>query len=71
MSNDTPDWVKHVRMTHVDFKHLTWCGERISGWDFCDAEHAAENGRKQGRLVACKACVKAITDALQNGHDEI
>ena len=71
MSNNMPDFVKHVRRSHVDFQHLVWCGEPVTGWDFMDAEHAAENGRQQGRLVACKFCVKAITSALKNGHGEI
>lgn len=70
-NNDMPDYVKHVRMSHADFTHQTWCGNPVSGWDFLDAEHAAENGRKQGRLIACKSCVTAITKALENGHDEI
>lgn len=69
MPNSMPDYVKHVRMTHVDFKHMTWCGQPITGWDFVDAEHAAENGRKDGRLVACESCVRAITNALKNGHE--
>ena len=67
---DVPDYVHHVQMTHLDFKHMTWCGQRAIGWNFVDAEHAAENGRKDGRMVACKNCVSAITKALQNGHDD-
>lgn len=34
---------------------------------FQGVDHAAENGRQNGRLVACAECVSAITAALKNG----
>ena len=65
-----PDWVHCIRHTHVDRLKTNWCGRPATGWDFVGADHAAENGRKGGRLVACRQCVAAISDALRNGHDD-
>ncbi len=69
--SDRPEWVHCVRRSHVDLLHLTWCGRdlRLSPFEFAfvDASHAAENGDRKQRPVACLACVGAITKALRNG----
>lgn len=67
--NDRPDWIKCVRHTHEDLKTQSWCGRRLEVFEFAfmDADHAAENGRQGGRLVACGECAAAITAALGNG----
>lgn len=64
-----PEWVHCVGHVHVDLKGTTWCG-RLERPFFQDAAHAAENGRKGGRLVVCRECAAAITEALHNGHDD-
>ena len=67
---DRPDYVKCVAHEHVDLTGRSWCGREVAlEWHFFDPSHAAENGRQDGRLVACPACVAAITTALRNGHD--
>lgn len=47
----------------------TWCGRDLKGYGeehfcFIDASHAAINADNEGRLVPCRACAKAISDAL-------
>lgn len=62
--------MKCVEHSHVDLKGQTWCGRRVDPFEFAfqGADHAAENGRQQGSLVACRACVRKITEALKNGQ---
>lgn len=66
-----PDWINCVRHDHEDLKTTSWCGRKIISfeWAFTSVDHAAENGRQEGRLVACIACVEAIVAALRNGHE--
>jgi hypothetical protein len=64
------DYIKHIAHD-CDFPELkgkTWCGREVEGFAFVDIDHAAYNGRNEGRLVACKSCVAAVLKALQNGH---
>ena len=63
-----PDWVHCVEHTEAE----SWCGKTLplTEWRFLGADHAAENGRQGGRLVACRGCVEAISAALRNGHDD-
>lgn len=71
MGNEYPEWVHHVGLGYQDGrKNTAWCGSTDRPF-FQDATHAALNGRHQGRLVACPECVKAIHQALCNGHDDI
>lgn len=37
---------------------------------FQSIDHAALNGRNEGRLVACSECTTAIIAALSNGQEE-
>lgn len=62
-----PDWMMCV----VDGVTHSWCGRRVS-FEHCfeSIDHAAHNGRDEGRIVACKDCVLAITKALSNGYEE-
>ena len=67
--DDRPDWVRCIAHTHADLAGQAWCGRDVAGgWAFVDAAHAAENGRKGGRLVACPACAESVAAALANGH---
>ena len=71
MSKEYPEWVHHVGLGYQDGrKNVSWCGSTDRPF-FVDAGHAALNGLHQGRLVACPECVKAIHQALCNGHDDI
>jgi hypothetical protein len=66
-----PDYVHCVRHEHLELTGQSWCGRVLRDeWAFVNPSHAAENGRQGGRLVACPACVVAITAALQTGHDD-
>jgi hypothetical protein len=63
-----PEWIKCIRDNHEDNKGLSWCRRMVSGeWTFTDIDHAAMNGRNQGRLVACPECVKAVIAGLKEG----
>lgn len=68
-----PEWVHCVGYDHIARQRQTWCGRTLEPfeWMFMNPSHAAENGRQDGRLVACPACVEAITTALRNGADDI
>lgn len=49
---------------------LSWCGKQLwrYDWVFTSVDHAAMNGREDGRLVACKKCTRAIIKGLTNGQ---
>ena len=52
----------------------TWCGEvhPMNVACFGGLDHAAQNGLDGGRLLACKACVEAASNAmLQTGVMEM
>ena len=64
-----PEYVKcilDVGCQTNDFS--SWCGRDIRGeFSFVDIDHAALNGRKAGRLVACPECFERVVAALRNG----
>lgn len=66
-----PEYVKCVRRSNVERTRYTWCGRLIDVFEFAfvDVSHAAENGEQMAYLVACPACVEAITAALRNGSE--
>lgn len=68
--SDRPDWVHCVGIDAIrtDGK-TTWCGKSYELRPFFqDIDHAAFNGERGGRLVACPECVEEITRCLKNGH---
>ena len=68
---ERPDWVHCVGLGYQDGReNESWCGGSDKPF-FVDAGHAALNGKHRGRLVACPECVKAINEALCNGHDDV
>lgn len=61
------EYIKCVRLSS-QYK-ATWCGSGdVSG--FIDVDHAALNGKDEGRLVVCPECREAIVKALLNGCDD-
>ncbi len=67
-----PDWVQCINRTHEEHKGESWCGRpKAMEFRFTSLDHAAENGRQEGRLVACPDCVDAACTALRNGHKDI
>lgn len=63
-----PEYVKCIAHDHASLKNESWCGRFVGmEFHFQGADHAAESGRQNGRLVACTECVAAIYTALQNG----
>ena len=68
MLSNRPDYIRCIADVHEARKGFTWCGERADGWAFTGIDHAALNGRADGRLIACPECIKAATEALWNNH---
>lgn len=62
-----PEWVTCVADTRADHKGFAWCGRPIRGFSFADAEHAAQNGRNEGRLTVCPGCRDRLICALRHG----
>lgn len=72
MGTEYPEWVHHVAFGYEDGRQQkTWCGAPDPRPFFQNPTHAALNGLHGGRLVACPECVKAIHEALCNGHGDI
>ena len=69
---DRPEYIKCVLtgMQGGELKGKTWCGASVQGWTFFDPTHAALNGLKHGRPVACPECSGAIAKALENGRPQ-
>jgi len=61
------DYIKCVNL--VNTIGGSWCGGNQAG-RFVDVDHAALNGRNEGRLVVCPECREAIIKALNNGVDD-
>jgi hypothetical protein len=66
---ERPDYVVCVGRSHIDHKNETWCERRADGFVFAGIDHAAENGKAGGRLVACPQCVEQIGIALAFGNE--
>ena len=68
---DDKDWIIHIRHKHLDLNKTSWCGVDLNlDWAFENIDHAAYNGRAQGRLVACRACTDAVIKCLTEGQDD-
>lgn len=63
------EYIKCVRHTRDDSRHLTWCGREHHGleWLFQDLDHVAYNGLAGNRTLACGFCVRAATEAMRAG----
>ena len=67
-----PEYVKCVRYGDVNGVQQTWCGRQTTmEFHFTNTEHAALNGKQNGRHVACPDCVDEIVKALKSGHDKL
>lgn len=65
-----PDYVCCIAHANADRAGTSWCRRRLaSEFHFLSVDHAALNGEHHGRLVACPACLTAVTAALRNGYD--
>lgn len=65
-------FVRCITDNHRDSEGRSWCGQAINKFDFAfvSIEHAAFNGRSEGRLVACSECTAEIIKALATGQEE-
>ena len=57
-----PDYVKCVNL-----EGGTWCGAKRDPLSFVSIDHAAINGKNEGRLIVCGDCRHEIIKALSNG----
>ena len=66
-----PDYVSCVGFGNgaIIDGQTTWCGvdHGMKYPFFVDVDHAALNGKAQGRLVVCGECRHKIIEALSNG----
>ncbi len=61
-----PEWVTCIRDTAAEAR--AWCGRDARNvFAFQDVDHAALNGRAEGRLTCCPECRAAVVKALRNG----
>jgi hypothetical protein len=60
------DYEAHIEDTHADHRGYAWCGAPLAGGEFVfrNIDHAAMNGRGNGRLVPCPECRNAVIKAL-------
>lgn len=65
--SERPEYVKCIY--RATSGNEAWCGKRVVGFTFLDIDHAAEHGKKEGRLLACPECVAAVTKALNPWTD--
>lgn len=66
---ERPEYEVCISDTHADRKGKAWCGKRVWGFAFVDVDHAAQNGRSEGRLIVCRDCLSRATAALRNGWE--
>lgn len=65
------DWIVCVSDNHADRTGRAWCGRpTLFGFMFTSVDHAAMNGRNEGRLIVCPECLAEILKGLNNGQDE-
>lgn len=64
-----PDYVVCISDNHASNEGKSWCGRNATmEFTFTGIDHAAMNGRNEGRFVACKECTDAVNKALANGQ---
>lgn len=59
----------HILITSDD--NMSWCGETIVADNvphFKDAEHAALNGRYDGKNTTCSKCTDKVVECLIKGR---
>lgn len=68
MNIDRPEWTRCIARDGDPC--ASWCGRSLFRMDkaFIDATHAAENGARGGRPVACRQCTDAVVKALTAGQ---
>lgn len=55
---------------HEESKGKSWCGRNIKNqFHFVDIDHAAINGRNNGRLEVCSECMQEIISSLKAGNE--
>ncbi len=65
-----PDYVNCVQVNKHDKPTKTWCGRESSAekeWLFVDATHAILNALREGCLLICPACAKAMKETIDKG----
>lgn len=68
---DRPEWIACIADTRADLKTKMLCGRWVEGFSFLDIDHAANEGRRKGRLVPCPECRDVAIAALMVGADEV
>ena len=66
MTKNRPEYIRCIQHTHADKQKTSWCGERLSNFDWCfqDIDHATYTVMNEGRQVPCPDCVNVIMETL-------
>lgn len=60
-----PEYVKCIAQSREDLKGKAWCGRSVAAeWAFTSLDHAALNALAEGRLLACRDCIRMARAAL-------
>lgn len=58
--------IAHIQQTMEKNKTKTWCGmDAKNKWCFVSVDHAVYNRINEGRIIACKRCLKAVMKILE------
>jgi hypothetical protein len=67
-SKSRPDYIKCIQHTHADLPKTSWCGEKLSSfdWVFRDIDHAVYSVQFGSRNIPCPECLNKIYEVLKN-----
>ena len=68
MSKSRLDYIKCIKHTHADLPNTSWCGEKLSSfdWVFQDIDHAVYSVQFGSRNIPCPDCLNKIYGVLKN-----
>jgi hypothetical protein len=67
-SKSRPDYIKCIQHNHPDLPKTSWCGEKLSSfdWAFQDIDHAVYSVQFGSWQVPCPDCLNKIYEVLKN-----
>jgi hypothetical protein len=67
MTKSRPDYIKCIQHNHPDLPKTSWCGEKLSSfdWVFRDIDHAVYSVQFGSLQVPCPDCLNRIYEVLK------
>jgi len=67
MNKKRPEYIKCIQHTHVDLPETSWCGKKLSSfdWVFQDIDDAVYSVQQGSRQVPCSDCLKKIYEVFK------